>query len=77
MRSLNFARLIGSGILHTKLWLIDRRHAYIGSANSDWRSLTQVKELGVYIQDCPCIAEDVGKLFDVSLGFIKIVASIL
>lgn len=40
---------------------------YIGSANSDWRSLTQVKEMGVYIQDCPCVAEDLGKIFDVSI----------
>ncbi|XP_046660069.1 5'-3' exonuclease PLD3-like isoform X2 [Homalodisca vitripennis] len=65
VRSLNFPRLIGSGILHTKLWLVDRRHAYIGSANSDWRSLTEVKEMGIYVQDCPCVTDDIGKLFDV------------
>ncbi|XP_054289745.1 5'-3' exonuclease PLD3-like [Macrosteles quadrilineatus] len=65
VRSLNFPRLVGSGILHTKLWLVDRQHAYIGSANTDWRSLTEVKEMGIYISDCPCIADDVGKLFDV------------
>lgn len=41
---------------------------YIGSANSDWRSLTQVKEMGVYIQDCPCMAKDLGKIFDVSIS---------
>jgi len=65
VRSLNFPRLVGGGILHTKLWLVDRRHVYIGSANSDWRSLTEVKEMGVHISDCPCVAEDVAKLFDV------------
>lgn len=29
-------------MLHTKLWVIDKKHAYLGSANMDWRSLTQV-----------------------------------
>lgn len=31
-----------SGVLHTKMWLVDKKHFYIGSANLDWRSLTQV-----------------------------------
>ncbi|XP_024936685.1 phospholipase D3 isoform X2 [Cephus cinctus] len=65
VRSLNFAGLLGGGVLHTKLWLIDRTHAYVGSANMDWRSLTQVKELGVFVLNCSCLAEDLGKIFDV------------
>lgn len=32
----------GSGIVHTKVWISDRRDVYIGSANNDWKSLTQV-----------------------------------
>lgn len=67
MRSLNFAKLLGSGVLHTKLWVIDRKHFYLGSANMDWRALTQIKELGVVGFNCPCVAEDLGKIFDVSL----------
>lgn len=43
VRSINFTRLIGRGILHTKLWVVDGRHFYVGSANMDWRSLTQVR----------------------------------
>lgn len=42
VRSLNFAQLLGGGVLHTKLWIIDNKHFYIGSANMDWRALTQV-----------------------------------
>jgi phospholipase D3/4 len=46
VRSLNFAQLYphtkGSGVLHTKFWIIDDKHAYIGSANMDWKSLTEV-----------------------------------
>lgn len=33
---------VTGGIIHTKLWVVDRKHLYIGSANMDWRSLTQV-----------------------------------
>ena len=43
VRSLDFKRLLGAGILHTKMWLVDDEHFYLGSANMDWRSLTQVK----------------------------------
>ena len=42
MRSVNFTRLFNAGVLHTKMWLVDEKHFYVGSANMDWRSLTQV-----------------------------------
>ena len=42
VRSVDFPRLLGAGVLHTKLWVADGQHIYIGSANMDWRSLTQV-----------------------------------
>ena len=42
VRSLDMERLMGGGILHTKLWIVDSKHFYSGSANTDWRSLTQV-----------------------------------
>lgn len=42
VRSLNFAKILGSGVLHSKVWIVDRKHVYVGSANMDWRSLTQV-----------------------------------
>ena len=56
---------MGGGILHTKMWLVDRRHFYVGSANFDWRSLTQLKEMGVVVFNCPTFAEDMAKIFDV------------
>jgi len=42
VRSLDFKRLIGGGVLHTKMWVVDRKHVFVGSANMNWRSLTQV-----------------------------------
>ncbi|KAL0880322.1 hypothetical protein ABMA27_002773 [Loxostege sticticalis] len=65
VRSLNFSKLLGNGVLHTKFWIVDRTHFYIGSANMDWRSLTQVKELGIVAYNCSCLATDLGKIFDV------------
>lgn len=66
VRTLNFDKLMGGGVLHTKFWVIDNKHFYIGSANMDWRSFTQVKELGIFAQNCSCLATDINKIFDVS-----------
>jgi phospholipase D3/4 len=64
VRSLNWAQFFnGSGILHTKMIIADNKNLYLGSANLDWCSLTQVKELGVVIRDCPAIAQDALKEF--------------
>ncbi|XP_077530172.1 5'-3' exonuclease PLD3-like [Haemaphysalis longicornis] len=65
VRSVNFTRLRMAGALHTKFWIVDNEHIYIGSANMDWRSLTQVKELGAVILNCGCLAEDLDKIFQV------------
>ncbi|CAH1792412.1 unnamed protein product [Owenia fusiformis] len=65
VRTLDFDRFLGSGILHTKLWIVDGQHFYVGSANMDWRSLTQVKELGTVSYNCSCLAGDIQKIFDV------------
>lgn len=63
VREVNMKELT-SGVLHTKFWVVDKKHVYIGSANMDWRSLTQVKELGVVVYNCSCLAEDLGKIFE-------------
>ncbi|XP_063173277.1 5'-3' exonuclease PLD3-like [Candoia aspera] len=62
VRYVNMKQLTG-GIVHTKLWVVDRKHIYIGSANMDWRSLTQVKELGVVLYNCSCLAKDLHRIF--------------
>ncbi|PON99234.1 Phospholipase D-like domain containing protein [Trema orientale] len=53
----------GSGIVHAKVWISDRRNVYIGSANNDWKSLTQVKEVGIYLVGCPRIAKKLEAYF--------------
>ncbi|VDM64495.1 unnamed protein product [Angiostrongylus costaricensis] len=65
VRSLDFTQWYPGGILHTKSWVVDGKHLYVGSANFDWRSLTQVKELGMAVFDCPCLAEDLTKLLQI------------
>jgi len=44
VRTVDMPRLTG-GVLHTKFWLVDSTHLYVGSANMDWRSLTQVSSV--------------------------------
>uniref|UniRef100_A0A224XGI0 Putative Phospholipase D3 n=2 Tax=Megacormus gertschi TaxID=1843536 RepID=A0A224XGI0_9SCOR len=64
VRNIDFEKLIGKGILHTKMWIVDNKHFYIGSANMDWRALTQVKELGIVAYNCSCLTSDLKKIFD-------------
>ncbi|KAL7187229.1 hypothetical protein ACSBR1_037323 [Camellia fascicularis] len=54
----------GSGIVHAKVWISDHRDVYIGSANNDWKSLTQVKEVGIYLVGCPAVANKVEVYYD-------------
>ncbi|XP_034024753.1 5'-3' exonuclease PLD3 [Thalassophryne amazonica] len=63
IRTVNMKELT-SGILHTKFWVVDKKHFFIGSANMDWRALTQVKELGMVVYNCSCLAEDLAKIFE-------------
>ncbi|KAH9509355.1 5'-3' exonuclease pld3 [Bulinus truncatus] len=65
VRTLDFSKLLGSGVMHTKMWIVDGIHMYIGSANLDWRSYTQIKELGILIENCPTLVSDAEKLFEV------------
>lgn len=65
IRGVNLTRLLGAGVLHTKFLVADGHSFYIGSANMDWRSLTQVKEAGVTVRKCPDLGLDLLKIFDV------------
>ncbi|XP_052040872.1 5'-3' exonuclease PLD4 isoform X1 [Apodemus sylvaticus] len=62
IRQVPMKQLTG-GVLHSKFWVVDGRHVYVGSANMDWRSLTQVKELGTIIYNCSNLAQDLEKTF--------------
>lgn len=43
VRTLNVKKLLNAGIVHTKFFSVDGKNAYIGSANFDWRALTEVR----------------------------------
>ena len=54
----------GAGIMHQKIWIFDRRHLYIGSANMDWKSIEQVKEMGIAVEGSPALAKDATTYFE-------------
>jgi len=54
----------GSGIMHQKLWIFDERHLYLGSANMDWKSIMQVKEMGIAVENSPELATDAVAYFE-------------
>jgi drug/metabolite transporter (DMT)-like permease len=60
VRPYDVASIIG-GVLHAKYFVVDRRQAFLGSQNFDWRSLEHIQELGVRFQ----LPHAVGALLDV------------
>jgi phospholipase D3/4 len=66
IRYWNASDWYGGGIMHQKLWVVDggRGGVYLGSANMDWLSLSQVKELGVLVSGSPAIGADAHALFE-------------
>lgn len=44
----NYSSLF-SGVMHSKIIIADGINFYLGSANFDWRALTEVREIGVYV----------------------------
>jgi phosphatidylserine/phosphatidylglycerophosphate/cardiolipin synthase-like enzyme len=57
-------RKIGGGVQHAKFFIVDGREAYVGSQNFDWRSLSQIHELGARIKS-ERAAKDLGAIFEV------------
>lgn len=64
-RPLDYKRIFGRrGAMHSKFIIVDDTHFYLGSANFDWRSLNQKLEIGVLVENCPCLARDLKSIFD-------------
>ncbi|XP_030637696.1 inactive phospholipase D5 [Chanos chanos] len=62
VRYINMTALT-KGRLRSSFWVVDRKHIYIGSASMDWKSLSKMKELGVIVYNCSCIALDLHRIF--------------
>mmetsp|Transcript_21341 Transcript_21341/g.52245 ORF Transcript_21341/g.52245 Transcript_21341/m.52245 type:complete len:489 (-) Transcript_21341:485-1951(-) len=62
----------GDGIMHQKIWVFDGRHGYVGSANQDWKSLAQVKEIGIAFENAPDVVARIGEHFDVWWEFVDL-----
>ncbi|KAI9911268.1 hypothetical protein PsorP6_009910 [Peronosclerospora sorghi] len=72
VRCWNGAEWYGSGILHQKIWIFDAQNVYVGSANMDWKSLTQVMEVGVILENLAPTSEvmqDFQRLFETWWAF--------
>ena len=52
------------GVLHSKLFMSDRKNFYMGSGNVGHRCALATKEMGVYVKDCPVLADDLSKIFE-------------
>jgi len=63
-RIFEIGKLTNGGVQHSKFIITDEENFYLGSANLDWRALTQVKEFGIVYKHCEALAKDLLKIFD-------------
>jgi len=61
-RVIEFKKAAG-GIQHAKFFIVDGREIYVGSQNFDWRSLSQIHELGARVKS-ERAARDFGLIFE-------------
>ncbi len=63
MRVLDYSKLTGNGIIHAKYLAVDKKAAYIGSQNFDWRAFTHIHETGLLVTD-PTVVAQVQAIFE-------------
>lgn len=63
LRMLNMTHVLHAGILHSKFLIADNETFYVGSSNFDWRSYTEIKEIGISFRNCKVLAQDLDKIF--------------
>lgn len=63
VKFLNMTKLLHGGVVHSKFLIVDNETFYVGSSNFDWRSYTQIKEIGISVENCPTLAQDLDKIF--------------
>ncbi len=54
---------VAGGVMHAKFMVTDRARAFLGSPNFDFRSLDQIQELGVEVENA-AFAQGLGRVFD-------------
>lgn len=57
LRILDYSKLTGNGIIHAKYLAVDRKAAFVGSQNFDWRSFSHIHETGLLITDPNMVAQ--------------------
>lgn len=60
---IDFGKAYKGGVQHSKFFIADGSSVYVGSQNFDWRSLSQIHEVGVKI-DSVNAAKDFGIIFE-------------
>lgn len=65
VKYINMKKLLKGGVMHTKFMITDGKTLYVGSSNFDWRSYSQIKEIGIKFNDCETLASDLDKIFEI------------
>lgn len=63
MRHIDFSKRSANGIVHAKYLVVDRKSAFVGSQNFDWRAFAHIFETGLLVTD-PATVRQVLAVFE-------------
>lgn len=64
LRKIDYSKVTGGGVQHSKYFIVDGKTAYYGSQNFDWRSLEHISEMGARLRPAELV-EPLKQLFEI------------
>lgn len=64
LRKIDYTKITGGGVQHSKYFIVDGKTAYYGSQNFDWRSLEHISEMGARLKPSELV-EPLKQIFEI------------
>ncbi len=64
LRKIDYTKITGGGVQHSKYFIVDGKTAYYGSQNFDWRSLEHISEMGARLRPAELV-EPLKQIFEI------------
>ena len=70
LRTIDYTKITGGGVQHSKYFIVDGKTAYFGSQNFDWRSLEHISEMGARLRP-EALVEPMKEIFEIDWTLAK------
>ena len=70
LRTIDYPKITGGGVQHSKYFIVDGKTAYFGSQNFDWRSLEHISEMGARLRP-EALVEPLKEIYEIDWALSK------